>query len=807
MMLSRLLKRKEAVEEPNVKEESKPSDTCVDPDVDEICKQLSEDADKLPIKKTGCYENPSPTGSETTYSGTPSMGIDNLGDASWNPSELMNNSIAEHGKKATGSYKCPKISEIAEDVEAEPPIAKEEDAKVLETATGDKVEDLMRAAGSVAATTAAAAAAANLVTQQRLDQKEVAQQSAIAGVEIQSQLQQQNTIEEKDADSPLFRAPPGLSEVVSLPSRGSGTHGTGDCSPCVWHWKPQGCLRGRDCGYCHLCPEGEVKARKKAKVATLRSTSSMSLGGGEAIQEKDQNAPPDQDAEVSKEARATPTAEAQALLSIGSSTHGTGQCRPCAWFWKPQGCQNGADCRHCHLCREGEIKARKKLKAESLRIQPDGDSSDVQQEAEEQPEDDGTAAISPPPGLAEPETPQATDGGISVGSTKHGGGECRPCAWFWKPQGCRNGADCCHCHLCPAGELKVRKKEKADTLRQERVEEQQAQEHACAEMMQFHQAMNPFCLPMVPPAPLPSLGSALHGTGMCRPCAWFWKPQGCGNGMDCCHCHLCPEGEIKARRKMKVAVMRHHGPKDQSPMMTPMSAMSPLGMFWDPKWQTPVHGDSFFMEEQDDEDDEQSEKDEEEEGEEKEEEQEKEKKQKEEKERTEAVEKSKEDGDDKEKEEKTAEGKSGEQEMEQPDNTKHVKVEIQAKEQDTLAPELNGEETPLFADVGMLSPFAFPTIPAPMTLPLTAPVEVALPSTGSALHDLGKCRPCAWMWKAKGCLNGEACAHCHLCPEGELKVRKKVKETAMRMGALVPSRNGLDARSPRIVKLAAGLEA
>jgi len=80
--------------------------------------------------------------------------------------------------------------------------------------------------------------------------------------------------------------------------------------------------------------------------------------------------------------------------------------------------------------------------------------------------------------------------------------------------------------------------------------------------------------------------------------------------------------------------------------------------------------------------------------------------------------------------------------------------------------------------------------------------SLSLPSTGSALHNFGKCRPCAWFWKSQGCLNGQACGHCHLCPEGELKVRKRVKETAMRIGALLPARRGLDSRSPRIVKIA-----
>lgn len=56
--------------------------------------------------------------------------------------------------------------------------------------------------------------------------------------------------------------------------------------------------------------------------------------------------------------------------------------------------------------------------------------------------------------------------------------------------------------------------------------------------------------------PQPSFGSSLHGTGQCKPCAWYWKPEGCKNGEKCCHCHLCPEGELKARKKERVAAMR-----------------------------------------------------------------------------------------------------------------------------------------------------------------------------------------------------------------------------------------------------------
>lgn len=56
---------------------------------------------------------------------------------------------------------------------------------------------------------------------------------------------------------------------------------------------------------------------------------------------------------------------------------------------------------------------------------------------------------------------------------------------------------------------------------------------------------------------MPSVGSVLHGTGRCQPCAWFWKAgRGCQEGAKCDHCHLCPEGEVKARKKAKLAAMR-----------------------------------------------------------------------------------------------------------------------------------------------------------------------------------------------------------------------------------------------------------
>jgi len=52
---------------------------------------------------------------------------------------------------------------------------------------------------------------------------------------------------------------------------------------------------------------------------------------------------------------------------------------------------------------------------------------------------------------------------------------------------------------------------------------------------------------------LPSVGAALHSSGQCKPCAWFWKPESCKWGRECGHCHLCPVGELRRRKKEKQA--------------------------------------------------------------------------------------------------------------------------------------------------------------------------------------------------------------------------------------------------------------
>lgn len=50
-----------------------------------------------------------------------------------------------------------------------------------------------------------------------------------------------------------------------------------------------------------------------------------------------------------------------------------------------------------------------------------------------------------------------------------------------------------------------------------------------------------------------------------------------------------------------------------------------------------------------------------------------------------------------------------------------------------------------------------------------------LVSVGSLDHDLGKCKPCAFVHRPVGCADGRGCTFCHLCEPGERKRRQKQK--------------------------------
>lgn len=219
------------------------------------------------------------------------------------------------------------------------------------------------------------------------------------------------------------------------------------------------------------------------------------------------------------------------------------------------------------------------------------------------------AAAAPPPGAAAARAAPRAPPGLAppLGSPSHGSvlhlrGACRPCAWFWKQGGCQNGRDCQHCHLCPQGEVKLRKKVKQTLIQLNRsghplqfAEEQAARNSSFGFQMEStsdslaacttsdhdttigtmsENEMNtvseddeeaPARVAALAPWPLCAVpmdvaeghpGSALHTAGKCQPCGWFWKSGGCQRGQCCTFCHLCPEDEIKARKKSKHALLR-----------------------------------------------------------------------------------------------------------------------------------------------------------------------------------------------------------------------------------------------------------
>merc|ERR1719171_656119 len=71
----------------------------------------------------------------------------------------------------------------------------------------------------------------------------------------------------ENSDDERHEAP---NERIAL-SAGAAGHSEGTCKPCAWNWKPAGCSKGSECDFCHLCDEGAVRQRRRAKIARLRA--------------------------------------------------------------------------------------------------------------------------------------------------------------------------------------------------------------------------------------------------------------------------------------------------------------------------------------------------------------------------------------------------------------------------------------------------------------------------------------------------------------------------------------------------------
>mmetsp|Transcript_130590 Transcript_130590/g.227032 ORF Transcript_130590/g.227032 Transcript_130590/m.227032 type:complete len:478 (-) Transcript_130590:425-1858(-) len=276
------------------------------------------------------------------------------------------------------------------------------------------------------------------------------------------------------------------------------------------------------------------------------------------------------------EARGSPDI-ATSLKSVGSALHETGNCRPCAWFWKPQGCSNAEDCGFCHACPQDEIKSRKKEKLTNIRMKEKQMASQKAAENLSIPNSlpQGmpmltVKALPPPPMLppellVDPVSPppapeispsilydsavEAAQSSDSVGSSS-----------YTDPGLIRQDDDE---DVSDTGfvtpEKPLRRPEPPATPPPP-APLAVSQTSSTLPSPLLSPAASPLPSPRASPRSLPtpsfSKGSALHNTRECKPCGWFWKPQGCANGAECAHCHLCPDGEMKARRRAKLASMR-----------------------------------------------------------------------------------------------------------------------------------------------------------------------------------------------------------------------------------------------------------
>jgi len=59
--------------------------------------------------------------------------------------------------------------------------------------------------------------------------------------------------------------PPGCGDAGRGWSKGAELHELGQCSPCAWNWKPQGCHHSVNCAFCHLCPQGSIQQRRATR--------------------------------------------------------------------------------------------------------------------------------------------------------------------------------------------------------------------------------------------------------------------------------------------------------------------------------------------------------------------------------------------------------------------------------------------------------------------------------------------------------------------------------------------------------------
>eukprot|EP00397_Hematodinium_sp_SG-2012_P013222 GEMP01013418.1.p1 GENE.GEMP01013418.1~~GEMP01013418.1.p1 ORF type:complete len:356 (+),score=74.74 GEMP01013418.1:1120-2187(+) len=259
-------------------------------------------------------------------------------------------------------------------------------------------------------------------------------------------------------------------------SDGSKYHARGLCKPCAFFYKLDpnngtvsgGCDNGRRCHFCHACPPGEKKRRRKefharesfrkdsgatdltqftqttceegTNIESYPSTTSSLYQSGECGE--DQFGFPEEIAEIPLRGELDSNDES---LS----------------FPKDARKQSHLSLRTAN--QEEEYREARPSTARPSTARPSTTLSSDQGDNDQSLDDEAQLGLllgaweslrscSQGPPIDPKELP-------SIGSRKHYELRCRPCAFFHRdPQGCANGKQCSWCHLCPPDENRRLKK-------------------------------------------------------------------------------------------------------------------------------------------------------------------------------------------------------------------------------------------------------------------------------------------------------------------------------------------------------------
>eukprot|EP00444_Apocalathium_aciculiferum_P024115 CAMPEP_0183422814 /NCGR_PEP_ID=MMETSP0370-20130417/28046_1 /TAXON_ID=268820 /ORGANISM="Peridinium aciculiferum, Strain PAER-2" /LENGTH=460 /DNA_ID=CAMNT_0025606929 /DNA_START=81 /DNA_END=1463 /DNA_ORIENTATION=- len=287
------------------------------------------------------------------------------------------------------------------------------------------------------------------------------------------------------------------------------------------------------------------------------------------------------------------------MPTVGSACHEAGLCKPCAFVFT-SGCQSGIHCRFCHLCEQGEKKRRKKEKRDlkKLGLYPRRGAGNVQ------PDLGASAPLTTPPGVAmqtlaaegarraaamiaasrpgdlqtNPEascsnrsTADTDDLQVMSSSSSKGPKETlRPTGLLDEPRMSSSMASTGDFTGAPAWWSSVTlpfssAPAAAGAAAAGAATEAGGATEAVAEGTGGGEAtigqVRPLKLEDALAAPklgtpcLPTVGSAFHVLGTCKPCA-FALTDRCQSGIDCKFCHLCAPGEKGRRQKERRQLLK-----------------------------------------------------------------------------------------------------------------------------------------------------------------------------------------------------------------------------------------------------------